>query len=97
MVQGSRVQYRHAKPTTAQFVIEVAIHSLALDRAKARDFAQAGVSEVWIVQPEERITEVHRNPVAGTYSEVFEVPAEQVLHSSALPGFQFNLSDALAD
>jgi Uma2 family endonuclease len=52
---------------------------------------------VWIVQPEERIIEVHRNPAAGTYSEVFEVPADQILQSSALPGFQFNLSDALAD
>jgi len=97
VVRGSRVQYRHAKPTTAQFVIEVAIHALALDRAKARDFAQAGVPEVWIVQPEERIIEVHRNPSAGTYTEVFEVPADLILPSSALPGFQFNLSDALAD
>ncbi len=97
VVRGSRIQFRHAKPTTAQFVIEVAIHSLALDRAKARDFAKAGVPEVWIVQPEEGITEVFRNPSAGTYSEVFEVPSDHILPSTALPGFRFQLSGALAD
>jgi len=97
VVKGRLEDFRHGKPTTAEFIIEVAIHSLALDRAKAREYGKAGVTEVWIVQPEEKITEVYRNPEEGTFAEVFEVPADHILESSALPGFRFCLADALAD
>lgn len=96
VVKGSLEDFRHVKPTTAQFIAEVAINSLALDRAKVREYAKAGIPEVWIVQPEERVTEVYRNSVAGSYSEIVKVPAETLLESSSLPGFSFRLADALA-
>jgi Uma2 family endonuclease len=97
VVPGSRGEYRHAKPTTARFIIEVAIHSLALDRAKTREYAKAGVPEVWIVQPEAGITEVSRHPVDGGYTERLDVPADTTLESTALPGFAFRLGEALAE
>ena len=97
VVKGSLEDFRHVKPTTAQFVAEVAINSLALDRAKVREYGKAEVPEVWLVQPEERAIEVYRNPLAGVYSEILEVPAETVLESIALPGFAFRLADALAE
>lgn len=96
-MKGRLQDFRHSKPTTAQFIIEVAIHSLALDRAKAREYGNAGVPEVWIVQPEGRVIEVYRNPVTGVYSQVLEIPADALLESSSLPGFSFRLADALAE
>ncbi len=54
VVAGARSKLRKTKPTTAQFVVEVAITSLAIDRAKAADYAAAGVAEYWIVRPKYR-------------------------------------------
>ncbi len=96
-VLGARSQFKNTKPNTAQFVAEVAISSLAIDRAKAPTYAQAGIPEYWIVQPETRATEVYRNPANGEYTEKTEVPAETTLESSALPGFTFNLAETLAE
>ena len=100
VIKGQLSDFRHAKPTTAQFVIEVAISSLALDRAKARDYVIARVPEYWIVVPEAetiRTIEVYRHPATGAYTEKLEVPAESTLESTALPGFSFNLRDAPAE
>jgi len=97
VVKGSRSQFRHAKPRTAQLVIEVAISSLSIDRAKAIEYAKAGIAEYWIVQPEARQTEVYRFPTGERFTKSIIVPAESILESSALPGFSFLLEKALAD
>lgn len=97
VIKGSRSQFRRSKPTTAQFVVEVAISSLAIDRAKAAEYAKAGIPEYWIVRPEAALIDVYRFPVNGQYTETTEVPAETALASSALPGFSFNLAKALAE
>ncbi len=96
VVAGRLEDFWLLKPTTAHLVIEVAISSLALDRAKTATYAQAGVPEVWIVVPEDQRTEVYRRPVDGRYSEVLHIAAETLVESSALPGFAFDLSAVLA-
>lgn len=95
VVRGSLADFRRRKPTTAEFVIEVAISSLAIDRAKAADYAWAGISEFWLIRPEDGVTEVCRHPADGEFSEKMDVPAETSIESSALPGFSFNLADAI--
>ena len=97
VVLGTLEDYRHKKPATAQFVIEVAISSLALDRAKAAEYGKAGVPEVWIVVPEERRTEVYRRLMNGQFTEVFTIPAETPVESSALPGFIVDLAGVLEE
>ncbi len=49
-------------PETAVLIIEVSDSSLALDRRKAKTYAQANVPEYWIVNIPEKQIEVHRNP-----------------------------------
>ncbi len=85
------------KPTTARFVAEVAITSIAVDRAKAPGYARAEIPEFWIVCPELEQTEVYRKPVNGQYTEKLTIDAKTPIQSTALPGFSFNLAEAIAD
>lgn len=96
-VRGVRAQFKHANPSTAQFVIEVCVSSLAIDRAKALDYAKAGVVEYWIVRPGAKLTEVYLEPNESGYAEVVEIPAQTTLDSVAMPGFKFNLAETIED
>ena len=95
MVKGSRADYRYRKPSTAELVIEVAITSVGVDRMKAPIYAEAGISEYWIVQPEAKLTEVYRDPKDGHYTSMIEFPASTTVKSMVLPGFTFDLKAAL--
>lgn len=83
------------KPTTAQFVVEVAVTSISLDRAKSVDYASANIPEYWIVMPKERKVEVYRRPEEGVYSSVKEFDAKDEITSVAFEGFRFRLADYL--
>ena len=69
VVAGVRGDFRAHKPTTAELVIEGAITSVALDREKALLYAEAGVTEYWIVLGEKKRVEVYRQPVGGIYQD----------------------------
>lgn len=94
VVEGRAAQFKRCNPTSAQLVIEVAISSLAIDRAKAAVYASAGIPEYWIVCPEGACTEVYREPFRGAYAIHESIPAVLVVESSALPGFAFSLGNA---
>lgn len=66
VVTGSRQDYDD-KPTTAALVVEVAVTSLAADRAKAALYAEASVGEYWIVLAEVGHVEVYRGLESGVY------------------------------
>jgi len=97
VVRGSLTDFRHRKPTTAEFVVEVAISTLGVDRAKTAAYAEAGIPEFWLIRPEEGLTEIYRKPVAGEFADKKTVPATTSIESSALPGFTFNLAEALKE
>jgi len=97
VVEGTHAEFRRVKPVTARFVVEVAISSLGIDRAKSSDYARADVPEYWIIRPEEALIEVFRRPSNGDYAEVTEISADETLQSSVLPGFSFNLAAALRE
>lgn len=69
IVTGGPDDYRNAHPTTARLVIEVAIATAAIDRAKTEVYAAAGVAEYWIVLPESRSVEISRDPSPNGYAE----------------------------
>ena len=63
VVPGSRRDFEEQHPTSAELVVEVADSSLAYDRSsKASVYAEAGISEYWIVDLEHGRLEVHRDP-----------------------------------
>jgi Uma2 family endonuclease len=75
VVAGCPEDYRTAHPATAAIVVEVAIATLGIDRAKADVYATAGIPEYWIVIPETRTVEIHRRPGPAGYSERLTVSA----------------------
>lgn len=58
----------HPTPEDVLLLIEVADTTLAFDRdVKLPVYARGGVGEVWLVNLQEGLVEVHRDPVQGSY------------------------------
>lgn len=86
-----------AHPTTARLVIEVAVSTEELDRRKAMIYAQAGVQEYWLVEPERRRATVFRDPVADSYARSAVFDCNQVVASAVVPGFNVSLSELFSN
>lgn len=80
-------EYRASHPTGADafLVIEVADTTLDRDRLKLPRYASSGVLEVWIVDLERNVVEVHRDPVANGYRTVWTATLGQAITLAALP------------
>ncbi len=65
VVVGPPRAYREAHPQSALLVIEVADATLDYDReTKGSLYARAGLPDYWIVNLQDRVVEVHRDPVS---------------------------------
>ena len=91
VVRGGPGDFRHAHPTTAELVIEVAISTVEVDRQKAAIYAAAGVKEYWVVIPAANCVEVHRGPADGAYAQRLTLMPPARLESSVLSGFTVEL------
>jgi Uma2 family endonuclease len=91
VVAGVPDDYRTAHPTTAKLVVEVAIATLGVDRAKADVYAAAGIEEYWIMIPETRSVEIYGNPSATGYGSRRTVSAPDAI-VQASGGFASPLS-----
>jgi Uma2 family endonuclease len=96
VVRGERTDFQRVHPTTAELVVEVAVTSLEVDRAKADIYAEAGVKEYWIVCPERKCVEVYREPTPLAYEQRTIVAAPAVLAPASLPGIQVDLAALFA-
>jgi Uma2 family endonuclease len=96
VVRGTEADFAEKHPSTAELVVEVAVTSLRLDRAKAYIYAEAGVQEYWIVRPDNRQVEVYRQPSPAGYLEQLTVAAPAMLRPSALPGVSVDLAELFA-
>lgn len=85
VVRGTRGDYRHAHPSTAELVVEICVSSYGYDFDKLRAYAAAGVKEVWLVRAAEQRVEIHRGPRADGYAETTTAGGEETVASSALP------------
>lgn len=96
LVRGTRADFRNVHPRTAELVVEVAVNSLEIDRAKAGIYAEAGVKEYWIVCPERMQVEVYLQPSPAGYEKRNIAAAPALLNSAALPWIQVDLAALFA-
>lgn len=94
VVAGQPADYRRAHPTTALLVIEVAVSSLGLDREKATLYAEANVTEYWLVVAGQEAVEVYTEPQDGIYLQQRITKQGETLVSAALPALRVEM-DAL--
>ena len=92
VVAGQEADYM-AHPSTAALVVEVAVSTLAEDRELADMYAEAEVSEYWIVNVPERCLEIYRRPVNGQYASVVRIPANSRTNCEALPDVSVDVSE----
>ena len=96
VVSGQRSDFDDQHPTEAIFAVEVAVSSMVLDREKASLYAEANVSEYWIVLASEQRVEVYRQPEMGVYRQKRIYSITETLSCETVPGFQMPLADLFA-
>ena len=85
---GSLDDYMDHHPQTALLVIEVAVTSIDLDRAKAEIYAEADVQEYWIIDPTTKRVEVYRLPKDGTYTSKKDYGLMETVKCQSIPAIQ---------
>lgn len=96
VVRGEEHQFFSRHPATAEWVIEVAVSSPALDRENASLYAEAGVKEYWIVLGAERKIEVYQRPESGRYQKTDVFDADVLLECTAVPGVRIKGAEIFA-
>jgi Uma2 family endonuclease len=87
--------YLDDHPKAAWLIIEVADSSLLRDRAKAKLYAAAGVSDYWIVNLVDDVVEVHREPHAAGYAMVTKHGRGEVVRLVSFPDVDVRVADIL--
>ncbi len=95
VISGHDEDFATQHPTTAELAIEVAISTLDRDRAKAEIYAEAGVKEYWLINPEARQVEVYTSPSMNGYSERKVLSLEDDLVSQRFPDCRVPIRDLL--
>ena len=87
-----------ALPSHALLIVEISLTTLKFDRTrKARLYAAAGVADYWIVNLEERVLEVHRQPSTrtGLYADTQIFDAKARLSPLAAPDVNIAVAELL--
>jgi Uma2 family endonuclease len=93
VVRGEERQFFSIHPSTAEWVIEVAVSSPALDRENAALYAEAGVKEYWIVLGAEQKIEVYQRPENGCFQKKDVFGADDSLECAAVPGVRIKVAE----
>lgn len=89
---GSITDYHMRHPTTAELVIEIAINTRQRDLGKAAIYADAGVKEYWLIEPDAARSTRFTSPSAEGYAEQVVFAAEDMAVSTIFPDFRFQLA-----
>ncbi|MBX3731195.1 MAG: Uma2 family endonuclease [Verrucomicrobiae bacterium] len=74
-------------------MIEVDVTTVEVDRQKAGISAAAGVTEYWLLIPESRCVEVHREPTEEGFRQRTVVSGPVRLESTAIAGLGVALAE----
>lgn len=93
-VQNKRYRDRHPRAEEVQLAIEVADSSLSKDlEIKRLLYAEAGITEYWVVDCQTNCVHVFRQPDGQDYQERFVVTASDQLSPLVAPGATLDLKD----
>jgi Uma2 family endonuclease len=93
---GSLSDYRFSHPTTAELVIEIPISTVQRDHSKAAIYAEAGVKEYWLVEPEGGSVTLHTDPKGTGYAARQIFTSQECVTSTIFPAFTLRLADLTA-
>ena len=85
IVQGKRQDFFHVHPQSAELVIEIAVSSVELDRAKADVYAAAQIADYWIILAKEKLLERYSNPMDGHYQTMQRFSKQDTLDTLCGP------------
>lgn len=92
---GDWNDYRTKHPTTAELVIEISINTRQRDRSKAGIYAEAGVKEYWLVEPEAGTISVYTGPGSAGYAVCNDFASHERVTSTVIPAFGVTLADLM--
>jgi Uma2 family endonuclease len=84
LIEGHRGLFRELHPTSAILVVEVAITTIELDRAKAEIYARAGVPQYVLVLPKQQQVQVFDGLSEGRYQSIRTVTKEDLIVMNGL-------------
>jgi Uma2 family endonuclease len=84
VVEGVEEDFRDRHPHTAVLVVEIAVSSEASDREMIKAYAEAGVSECWLVLARKKEVVCYSSPSAGAYQVIRHAGMEDTLTSAIL-------------
>lgn len=88
---------RHPRPAEVILVIEVSDSTLKYDRdVKLPLYAEAGISEVWVINLKKDIIEIHQNPINDIYQTVGIFKPGETVKSEVLPNLDFKVDEILS-
>ena len=93
IIPASPDEYKTSHPTSAEFVIEVAVSSLRIDRLKLEIYAEAKIPEYWIVNVTTKSIEVYKNPEGRDYKEKGVYSVEDILSFPAFLNGEIQIKD----
>lgn len=96
LVPRVRKLLRHPRPEDVFLLVEVSDTSLAYDRNRKRQaYAEAGVCEYWIVNLQEDVIEVFRQPEGGKYAIELSFGLEEQLSPLAFEDVIVRVTDII--
>jgi Uma2 family endonuclease len=90
----SRYDHRHAMAADVLLIVEVSDTTLRFDRrVKAPLYARQGLGELWIVDINAGMVEVHRQPSPEGYRMVERLGRDDMITPLALPDFRVGVDE----
>ncbi|TAE58307.1 MAG: Uma2 family endonuclease [Nostocales cyanobacterium] len=84
----------HPQPEDIFLLIEVADTTVKYDReVKIPLYAEANISEVWLIDVNQELIEVYRHPIQGIYQDIQTLEKNQSLSILAFPDVNINVSE----